>query len=73
MENKPQTLESQEFDNLYWEKDDVNPNQVLYDLENNQVIIPDEEITINAPLTDLGIKTKKENVSNRRNRKINPK
>ena len=73
MENKPQTLESQESDNLYWEKDDVNPNQVLYDLENNQVIIPDEEITINAPLTDLGTKTKKENVSNRRNRKINPK
>ena len=65
--------ESQESDNLYWEKDDVNPNQVLYDLENNQVIIPDEEITINAPLTDLGTKIKKENVSNRRNRKINPK
>jgi len=73
VENKPQILEFQESDNLYWEKDDVNPNQVLYDLENNQVIIPDEEITINSPLTDLGTKTKKENVSNRRNRKINPK
>ncbi len=33
---------------LYWEKDDVNPNQVIYDLENNETIIPssEEEIQI---------------------------
>jgi hypothetical protein len=31
---------------LYWEKDDVNPNLVIYDLENDKIIIPntDEEI-----------------------------
>ena len=23
-------------DSLYWEKDDSNPNQVIYDLENNK-------------------------------------
>jgi hypothetical protein len=28
---------------LYWEKDDTNPNQVIYDLENNKVIIPNSE------------------------------
>jgi hypothetical protein len=46
------TLESQdskeEPENLYWEVDDVNPNQVIYDIENNEVIIPtsEEEITV---------------------------
>jgi len=46
------TLESQdskeEPENLYWEADDVNPNQVIYDIENNEVIIPtsEEEITV---------------------------
>ena len=46
------TLESQdskeESENLYWEADDVNPNQVIYDIENNEVIIPtsEEEITV---------------------------
>jgi hypothetical protein len=24
---------------LYWEKDDANPNQVIYDLDNNKIII----------------------------------
>jgi len=28
---------------LYWEKDDINPNQIIYDLENDRVIIPDSE------------------------------
>jgi hypothetical protein len=46
------TLESQdskeEPENLYWEVDDVNPNQVIYDIENNEVIVPtsEEEITV---------------------------
>lgn len=46
------TLESQdskeESENLYWEVDDVNPNQIIYDIENNEVIIPtsEEEITV---------------------------
>ena len=43
-------LESQDsnvVEDLYWESDDVNPNIVIYDLENNQTIIPtsEEEIT----------------------------
>lgn len=47
------TLESQdskeEPESLYWEvADDVNPNQVIYDIENNEVIIPtsEDEITV---------------------------
>jgi hypothetical protein len=28
---------------LYWEKDDANPNQVIYDLDNNKIIIPDSD------------------------------
>ena len=46
------TLEYQdskeEPENLYWEVDDVNPNQVIYDIENNKVITPisEEEITV---------------------------
>ena len=37
----------------YWEKDDINPNQVIYDLENNKTIIPtsDEEL-IGLPTDD---------------------
>ena len=43
-------LESQDsnvVEDLYWESEDVNPNIVIYDLENNQTIIPasEEEIT----------------------------
>ena len=26
-------------DSLYWESDDTNPNQILYDLNNNKVIV----------------------------------
>jgi hypothetical protein len=33
-------------DDLYWETDEINPNQIIYDLENNEIIIPtDEDIT----------------------------
>jgi hypothetical protein len=45
------TLESQDSnvvtEDLYWESEDINPNIVIYDLENNQTIIPtsEEEIT----------------------------
>jgi hypothetical protein len=35
------TSESIDYkEDLYWEKEDVNPNQVIYDLENNKIIIP---------------------------------
>ncbi len=30
-------------DELYWERDEINPNQVIYDLENNKIIIPNSE------------------------------
>ena len=47
-EEEPQVLKLQESPNdssepLYWEKDDINPNQVIYDLEKDVVIIPQSE------------------------------
>ena len=64
------TLESQDFkeehENLYWEfTDDVNPNQVIYDIENNKVIIPtsEDEITV---LPEPVRKVISRNVSSRR-------
>jgi hypothetical protein len=50
------TSESTDYkEDLYWEKEDVNPNQVIYDLENNKIIIPtsEEEIitTLPAPIS----------------------
>lgn len=36
-------------DSLYWEVDDINPNQIIYDLENDEVIIPNEDDFIPAP------------------------
>ena len=63
------TLESQdskeEQENLYWEVDDVNPNQVIYDIENNKVITPtsEEEITV---ITEPVRKVISRNVSSRR-------
>jgi hypothetical protein len=29
------------------EKDEINPNQVIYDLENNKVIIPNSDDEVN--------------------------
>jgi hypothetical protein len=47
----PQDLTNNE-EPLYWEVDDVNPNQIIYDLENNQTIIPtsEDEIVVPEPL-----------------------
>ena len=44
-----------EVDELYWEKDDINPNQVIYDLENNRTIIPqsEDEITITPTINSV--------------------
>lgn len=51
-EEEPQDLKLQESPKdpnelLYWEKDDTNPNQVIYDLEKGMVIIlqSEDEIT----------------------------
>lgn len=62
-----QTLESVDFkqdENLYWETEDVNPNQIIYDLENNKTIIPtsEEEIILPPPMEKLISR----NVSSRR-------
>lgn len=40
-------------DKLYWESDDINPNQVLYDLENNMVIVPISEDDIEVTPTNF--------------------
>jgi hypothetical protein len=47
-EEEPRDLKLQESlkdlnEPLYWEKDDTNPNQVIYDLEKDVVIIPQSE------------------------------
>jgi len=43
-------------DDLYWETDDTNPNQIIYDLENDEIIIPTDEDIITTPtLTDQTI------------------
>jgi hypothetical protein len=47
-EEGPQDLKLQESlkdpnEPLYWEKDDTNPNQIIYDLEKDVVIIPQSE------------------------------
>ena len=49
---------------LYWESDDINPNQVIYDLENNKTIIPTSEEEINT--LPQGEKVISRNVSSRR-------
>ena len=63
-----QTLEStdsKEDQNLYWETDDTNPNQVIYDLENNETIIPTSEDEIILPSQPME-KLISRNVSSRR-------
>jgi len=61
------TLESTDLsnENLYWETEDVNPNMVIYDLENNQTIVPEseEEIIISTAPVEKVISR---NVSTRR-------
>lgn len=74
IEGPIQTSESTDFssqsqiEDLYWEKDDTNPNQIIYDLENNKVIIPtsEEEIIISPTPTPTPLKVISRNVSTRR-------
>jgi hypothetical protein len=51
-------------ESLYWEKDDVNPNQVIYDLDNNKTIIPQSEDEVEVTPTQRGPKFIIRNVSN---------
>jgi hypothetical protein len=59
-----ESIDSKE-ETLYWESDDINPNQVIYDLENNETIIPtsEEEIILPSPPAEKLISR---NVSSRR-------
>ena len=59
-----ESVESNE-ENLYWESDDVNPNLVIYDLENNQTIVPQSEEEIIIPTAPVA-KVISRNVSSRR-------
>ena len=52
-------------ENLYWETEDVNPNIVIYDLENNQTIVPQSEEEIIIPTAPVE-KVISRNVSTRR-------
>jgi hypothetical protein len=60
----PDPTPSPEVDDLYWEKDDVNPNHLIYDLENDKTIIPqsEDEMTI-TPTNNFGPQIKVRNVS----------
>ena len=53
-------------ENLYWESDDVNPNSVIYDLENNRTFIPSSEEEIITPQPSPVEKVITRNVSSRR-------
>lgn len=57
-----------QVEDLYWEKDDTNPNQVIYDLENNKIIVPTSEDEIISPSTPTPtpLKVITRNVSTRR-------
>lgn len=58
-------VDFKEDQNLYWETDDTNPNQVIYDLENNETIIPTSEEEI-IPQLQPTEKLISRNVSSRR-------
>ena len=60
-----ESIDSKE-ETLYWESDDTNPNQVIYDLENNQTIIPTSEEEIITPQQSQVEKVITRNVSSRR-------
>ena len=66
LQEEIQTLEltDSKEENLYWETEDINPNLVIYDLENNQTIIPTSEEEINT--LPQGEKVISRNVSSRR-------
>jgi hypothetical protein len=60
-------------DDLYWETDDINPNQIIYDLENNEIIIPTDEDIITTPTPTEQTIIKKivsRNVGNSRRRRF---
>jgi len=38
-----ESLNEKESEILYWETEDINPNQVIYDLDKNKIIIPSSD------------------------------
>ena len=74
----PTPTPTYEEETLYWERDDINPNQVIYDLDNNEVIVPsseDEAVITPIPLENRSGGERKVfnrgmNGGNRRNVKI---
>jgi hypothetical protein len=63
-------LEEFESDELYLESDDENPLQIIYDLDNDKVIVPtsDEESVIEEQTLNPARKTFRRNVGNSRRR-----
>ena len=52
---------------LYWENDDINPNEVLYDLDNDQIIIPNDDEPSSTPsLEDKRVVQRNVNNTSRR-------
>jgi len=67
-QEEPQILEltDSKDETLYWESDDVNPNLVIYDLENNRTFVPSSEEEIITPQPSPVEKVITRNVSSRR-------
>ena len=59
-----------ETDDLYWEQDEPGPNQVIYDLENDQVIIPNSEDEVTVTPTIRPKQVISTNVSNSQHRRF---
>jgi Iap family predicted aminopeptidase len=69
--SEPQDLTEEKIDDIYIEADEINPNQIIYDLDNDQIIVPlseDDIITQPTPTPLLVNKVVSRNVSNSRRR-----
>jgi hypothetical protein len=55
---------------VYWEVDEESPNQIIYDLENDEKIIPnsEDEITVTPSPINLSKKVFSRNVGNPKRR-----
>ena len=61
----PQVLENDSND-LFWEQDESGPNQVIYDFENDQVIIPTSEDDITPTIRPKKVISRNVSTSQRR-------
>ena len=61
----PQVLENDNND-LFWEQDESGPNQVIYDFENDQVIIPISEDDITPIIRPKKVISRNVSTSQRR-------